>query len=75
MVVQTIHEILNPFDVQTPIGSGTALFMIAGSMHSNPYFVVRLHNTGNVRCIDQNDIQIYGNPMDGRGWDIKPTNI
>lgn len=75
MIVQTIHEILNPFDVETPIGPGTALFMIAGSIHSNPHFVVRLHNTGNIRCIDQNDIQIYGNPMDGRGWDIKSTNL
>jgi hypothetical protein len=75
MIVQTIHEILNPFDVETPIGTGTALFMIAGSIHSNPQFIVRLHNTGKVRTIDQNDVHIYGNPMDGRGWDIKSPNL
>ena len=75
MIVQTIHEILNPFDVNTPIGEGTALFIIAGSIHSNPQFIVRLHGTGDVRTIDQNHIRIYGNPMDGRGWDIKPNSL
>lgn len=75
MIVQTIHEILNPFDVETPLGTGTALFLIAGSIHSNPQFIVRLYNSGTVRTIDQTEITIYGNPMDGRGWDIKSTNI
>jgi hypothetical protein len=65
MIVQTIHEILNPFDVETPLGYGVALFMISGSVHSNPQFVVRLYNTGKVRTIDQNDIEIYGNPTAG----------
>ena len=39
--------------------------MISGSVHSNPQFVVRLYNTGKVRTIDQNDIEIYGNPTAG----------
>ena len=71
MIVQTIHEILNTFDVETPLGYGVALFMIAGSVHSNPQFVVRLYNTGKVRTIDQNDIEIYGNPTTGEP--LKPT--
>jgi len=71
MIVQTIHEILNPFDVDTPLGYGVALFMISGSVHSNPQFVVRLYNTGKVRTIDQNDIEIYGNPTAGEP--LKPT--
>lgn len=75
MIVQTIHEILNPFDVSTPLGDGTALFVIAGSIHSNHQFIVRMYNTGDVRTIDQNDIRIYGNPMDGRGWDIKQAGL
>jgi len=65
MIYQTIHEIMNPFDVDTPIGYGVALFMISGSIHSNPQFVVRFYDTGIVRTIDQNDIKIYGNPTTG----------
>ena len=65
MIVQTIHEILNPFDVQTPLGYGVALFMIAGSIHSNPQFVVKMYDTGILRTIDQNDIKVYGNPSNG----------
>jgi hypothetical protein len=65
MIIQTIHEIANPFDVETPLGYGVVIFMIAGSIHSNPQFIVRLYNTGDVRTVDQNDIKIYGNPTTG----------
>jgi hypothetical protein len=65
MIIQTIHEILNPFDVETPLGYGVAIFMIAGSIHSNPQFIIRMYNTGEVRTVDQNDIKIYGNPSTG----------
>jgi len=71
MIVQTIHEILNPFDVQTPLGYGVALFMIAGSIHSNPQFIVRIYESGIVRTIDQNDIRIYGNPTTGESLSPK----
>lgn len=63
MIVQTIHEILNPFDVEVrELGHGVALFMIAGSIHSNPQFIVRFYHTGKLRTVDQNDIKVYGNP-------------
>jgi hypothetical protein len=65
MIIQTIHEIVNPFDVETPLGYGVAIFMIAGSIHSNPQFIIRLYETGEVRTVDQNDIKIYGNPTAG----------
>lgn len=66
MIIQTIHEIVNPFDVEVKkLGHGVALFMIAGSIHSNPQFIIRFYNTGEVRTVDQNDIQIYGNPTTG----------
>jgi len=65
MMYQTIHEIMNPFDVETPLGYGVALFMISGSVHSNPQFIIRFYNTGEVRTVDQNDIKIYGNPTAG----------
>jgi len=74
MIVQTIHEILNPFDVETPLGYGVALFMIAGSIHSNPQFVIRLYETGKVRTVDQNDILIYGNPTTGEPLIPKNNN-
>lgn len=72
MIVQTIHEILNPFDVEvTGIGYGVAMFMIAGSIHSNPQFVVKFYRTGILRTVDQNDIKVYGNPTAGES--INPS--
>jgi hypothetical protein len=65
MIVQTIHEILNQFDVETPLGNGVALFMISGSIHSNPQFIVKLYHTGLLRTVDQNDIKVFGNPTAG----------
>ena len=66
MIIQTIHEIVNPFDVEVKkLGHGVAIFMIAGSIHSNPQFMVRFYNTGEERTVDQNDLQIYGNPTTG----------
>jgi len=51
MIYQTIHEIMNPFDVDTPLGYGVALFMISGSIHSNPQFIVRFYHSGEVRTL------------------------
>ena len=66
MIVQTIHEILNPFDVEVKeLGYGVALFLIAGSIHSNPQFIIRFYKTGILRTVDQNDIIVYGNPTAG----------
>ena len=66
MIVHTVHEILNPFDVEVKkLGYAVALFMIVGSIHSNPQFIVRFYNTGQLRTIDQNDLSVYGNPTAG----------
>jgi hypothetical protein len=66
MITQTIHEIQNPFDVYVrKLGHGVAMFMISGSITSNPQFMVRLYNSGDMRTVDQNDIKIYGNPTVG----------
>lgn len=71
MIVQTVHEILNPFDVEVKeLGHGVALFLIAGSIHSNPQFIVRFYNTGILRTVDQNDLRVYGNPSAGES--LKP---
>ena len=73
-MTQSIHEIQDPFDVETPLGYGTALFLIAGSMHANPGFIVRLYESGELRTVDQNDVKVYGNPMTGNGWDMAPKD-
>lgn len=66
MVIQTVHEILNPFDVYVrKLGHGVAMFMITGSITSNPQFMVRFYHSGKIRTVDQNDLLIYGNPAAG----------
>jgi hypothetical protein len=71
MIVQTVHEILNPFDVEVrELGHGVALFLITGSIHSNPQFIVRFYHTGELRTVDQNDLRVYGNPTAGES--LKP---
>ena len=73
MIVQTVHEILNPFDVEVrELGYGVALFLIVGSIHSNPQFIVRFYHTGEIRTVDQNDLRIYGNPTAGES--LKPKD-
>jgi hypothetical protein len=80
MIVQTIHEILNPFDVEVDkLGYGVALFLIAGSIHSNPQFIVRMYTTGEMRTVDQNSLRVYGNPSSGEPLspqtDITPSDV
>jgi hypothetical protein len=73
MIVQTVHEILNPFDVEVrELGYGVALFLITGSIHSNPQFIVRFYHTGELRTVDQNDLRVYGNPTAGES--LKPKD-
>jgi len=73
MIVQTVHEILNPFDVEVrDLGYGVALFLITGSIHSNPQFIVRFYHTGEIRTVDQNDLRVYGNPTAGES--LKPKD-
>lgn len=75
MITQIIHEIVNPFDVEVrELGYGVAIFMIAGSIHSNPQFIVRLYNTGELRTVDQNDLRVYGNPSAGESLAPKDFN-
>ena len=64
MIVQTIHEIVNPFDAYArKLGYCMVMFMIAGSPTSNPQFLVRIYGSGLIRMVDQNDLILYGNPM------------
>jgi hypothetical protein len=42
-----------------------AMFLISGSVTSNPQFIVKFYHSGDVRTVDQNDLKIYGNPSAG----------
>lgn len=60
---QVIHEIQDRFDIKVrKLGDGTALFLFAGSTSSNPYFLVRLYSTGQLRMVEMTDIEMYGDP-------------
>jgi len=66
MIVQTVHEIVNPFDgFARELGDCLVMFMITGSVTSNPQFIVRVYDSGIVRTVDQNDLILYGNPTAG----------
>ncbi len=65
-----IHEFKTAIPVNTPHGDGDAILFIDYVLTTNSVWVVRLHG-GEVKHYYSDDILIYGNPMDGRGWDIK----
>ncbi len=66
MIIQTLHEIVNPFDVYVrKLGHGLARFLIAGSTSSNPSYIVRFYDTGIQRVVDMVDLVEYGNPSAG----------
>jgi hypothetical protein len=66
MILQGVHEILNPFDAFAKgLGYCLVMFMIPGSVTSNPQFVVRIYENGFLRTVDQNDLIVYGNPTAG----------
>lgn len=69
-----IHEFRTPIAVKTPHGDGDALLFIDYGLNVNSVWVVRLHG-GEVKHYYSDQIQIYGNPMDERGWDIKHDGL
>lgn len=72
MITQTVHEIHNPFDAYArQLGDCLVMFMITGSVTSNPQFIVRIYETGIIRTVDQNDLIVYGNPTAGE--DLVPN--
>jgi len=62
---------LNPtIDVHTPIGDGEAIFIIDYGINVNTVWAVRLKG-GVVKHFYSDDIRIWGNPMNGEGWDCE----
>ena len=64
-VNQTMLELNDPFDVETPLGYGVAMVLFSGSINSNPSFLVRIYGTGELRVVDMRDVKVYGNPSSG----------
>lgn len=63
-----IHEFRTPLLVHTPHGEGEAILFMDYGLATNSVWVVRLHG-GEVKHYFSEDVRIYGNPMEGRGWD------
>ena len=62
---------LNPtIDVHTPLGDGEAMFIIDYGVNVNTVWVVRLEG-GVLKHFYSDDIRIWGNPMNGKGWDCE----
>lgn len=65
-MIQTIHEIEDRFDGYAKgLGDCTVYFLFSGSSTCNPQFMVRIHTSGDMRMVDQNDLKVYGNPQYG----------
>lgn len=74
MASTTIHELNNPIEVKTPHGDGQAIMVIDYGLTINTVWVVRLNGGGYVKHYYSDDIQIYDNPMNGRGWDVDDSD-
>lgn len=69
-----IHEFKTPLPVHTPHGEGDAILLIDYGIDVNTVWLVRLRG-GVVKHYYSDDILLYGNPMNGKGFDINiPIN-
>lgn len=69
-----IHEFKTPLPVHTPHGEGDAVLLIDYGIDVNTVWLVRLRG-GIVKHYYSDDILLYGNPMNGKGFDINiPIN-
>jgi hypothetical protein len=58
-----IHRIFPEIWVETPKGSGLAMFLMDYGLMTNSIWLVRLDATGDVIHVDSCEIRIYGNAM------------
>ena len=69
-----IHQFPTPLAIHTPFGPGEAILFIDYGLDINSVWVVRLRG-GLVKHFYSDDIRVYGNPMNGMGWDMDiPSN-
>lgn len=61
---------LNPtIDVKTPLGDAEAIILIDYGHNVNTVWLCRMSG-GSIKHFWSDDIQVYGNPMDGNKFDI-----
>lgn len=61
---------LNPtLPMQTPLGDGEAFLVIDYGPDVNTCYAVRLAG-GIIKHVWSDDCRLYGNPMNGKGWDV-----
>ena len=65
-----IHQLNPTIDVHTPLGDGEAMFIIDYGLNVNTVWVIRFDG-GIIKHIYSDDIRIYDNPMNGKGWNIE----
>ena len=65
-----IHEFKTTIPVKTPHGDGEALLLIDYGINVNTVWVVKLDG-GIVKHYYSDDIRIYDNPMNGKGWNVE----
>lgn len=62
---------LNPtIPVHTPLGDGEAYLVIDYGPNVNTVWAVRFKG-GIIKHLYSDDVRIWGNPMDGAGWDMQ----
>jgi hypothetical protein len=72
-----IHELLNPIEVETPLGRGKAIAWIDYGTEVNTVWKVVFYHNGMVRNFYDDEIRVYPNKMDGgsiqipNNWDKK----
>jgi hypothetical protein len=60
-----IHELVNPIDVETPLGHGKAIAWLDYGSQVNTVWKVVLYENGMVRNFYDDDVFVYPNKMDG----------
>ena len=66
---------LNPtIEVHTPLGDGEAMFIIDYGINVNTVWIVRLEG-GVMKHFYSDDIRVWGNPMNGKGWDCEKLDV
>ncbi len=66
---------LNPtIDVHTPLGDGETFFIIDYGLNVNTVWVCRMAG-GEIKHFYSDDIRVYDNPMNGKGFDINTDTI
>lgn len=66
-----IHQLNPTIDVLTPLGDGEAIMIIDYGPNVNTVWVVRFDG-GHVKHVYSDDIRVYDNPMNGKGWNVEP---